>query len=219
MLDVGVIERYSPKGEVGPFDELEQALGRRLGVINQMHGRINCLFQVVRGDIGRHTDRNTKSAVQEEIRRGCREDIRLLPSRIVVGAPRDSLLLQILEELVSEPAHLGLGVAHRRRRIAVDRAEIALPQNQGVAVRKFLRHLGHRVVDGGIAVRVVLAEDFTDHSCTFAKFRARHEAHITHRVEDAAVDGLQTVSHIRQGARRDDRHRVVEIRDAHLGDD
>ena len=40
-----------------------------------------------------------------------------------------------------------LGVAHRRRRIAVDRAEIALPVDQRHAHRERLRHAHHGVVD------------------------------------------------------------------------
>ena len=42
------------------------------------------------------------------------------------------------------------------------------------------------------------------------------EAELVHRVQDAPVDGLQAVAHVGQRAPDDDRHRVVEIRSAHL---
>jgi len=42
------------------------------------------------------------------------------------------------------------------------------------------------------------------------------EAHLLHAVEDAAVDGLEAVADVGQGAADDDGHRVVEIRPAHL---
>ena len=42
------------------------------------------------------------------------------------------------------------------------------------------------------------------------------QAHLVHRVEDAAVDRLEAVAHVGQRAPDDDRHRVVEIRPAHL---
>ena len=61
--------------------------------------------------------------------------------------------------------HLGeahLGVAHGRRRIAVDRAEIALPVDQRHAHGEFLRHADQRVVDRLVAVRMVLADDVAD---------------------------------------------------------
>ena len=67
----------------------------------------------------------------------------------------------------SSPAslrHAHFGVAHRRRRIAVDRAEIALAVDQQVAHRERLRHAHDRVVDRGIAVRVILADHVADHA-------------------------------------------------------
>ena len=55
-----------------------------------------------------------------------------------------------------------LGVAIRRRRVAVDRAEVALAVHQGVAHGEVLREADQRVVDRRVAVRVVVAEDFAD---------------------------------------------------------
>ena len=49
------------------------------------------------------------------------------------------------------------------------------------------------------------------------RVRARRpEADLVHRVEDAAVDGLEAVAHVGQRAADDDGHRVVEVRRAHL---
>ncbi len=42
---------------------------------------------------------------------------------------------------------------------------------------------------------------------------------LVHRVEDAAVDRLQTVPRVRQRTRHDDRHRVAEEGLLHLGRD
>ncbi len=42
------------------------------------------------------------------------------------------------------------------------------------------------------------------------------EAHLLHAVEDAAVDGLEAVTNVGEGAADDDRHGVVEVRPAHL---
>jgi len=42
------------------------------------------------------------------------------------------------------------------------------------------------------------------------------EAHLLHSIEDAAVDGLEAVAHVGEGAADDDRHGVVEIAAAHL---
>src|SRR5207249_570914 len=88
--------------------------------------------------------------------------------------------------------------------------------DQRIAQREGLDHTHERVVDGGVAVRVVVFEDLTDDTGALSVFRARVQAHLLHRVEDAALDRLQPVADVRQGALYDHRHRVVEIRRAHL---
>ena len=42
------------------------------------------------------------------------------------------------------------------------------------------------------------------------------QAHLAHRVQDPAVDRLEAVADIGQGARHDDAHRVIEVADPHL---
>ena len=61
-----------------------------------------------------------------------------------------------------ELAHPALGVTHGRRRIAVDRAEVALTVDEHVAHREVLGHADERVVDRAVAVRVVLTDDVAD---------------------------------------------------------
>ena len=58
--------------------------------------------------------------------------------------------------------HSDLGVAHRCRRVTIDRAKVALTINQRITQREGLRHSHYRVVNGRIAVRVVLTDDVTD---------------------------------------------------------
>ena len=56
----------------------------------------------------------------------------------------------------------GFGVAVRRRRIAVDRPEVALAVDQDVAHVEVLREADERVVRRRVAVRVVVADDLAD---------------------------------------------------------
>ena len=85
-----------------------------------------------------------------------------------------------------------------------------------MAHRKRLRHAHQRVVDAGVAVRVVVAEDLADHGGTFPISNARSEIQIPHRVQDAAMNDFQAVARVRNGATDDDAHRIVEIRSSHL---
>ena len=78
------------------------------------------------------------------------------------GGEVDALLVDVGEELDGELGEARFGVAVRGRRIAVDRAEVALPVDERVAHREVLREADHRVVDAGVAVRVVVGEHVAD---------------------------------------------------------
>ncbi len=110
----------------------------------------------------------------------------------------------------------GFGVAHGRRGVAVDRAEVALAVDQRVAHREILRHARHGVVDRHVAVRVVLAEHFADDAGRFLVGGVGADAHVVHGIQDAPVDRLEPVARIRQGAGDDHAHGVIEVRAAHL---
>ena len=109
-----------------------------------------------------------------------------------------------------------LGVAHRRRVIAVHRAEIALAVDQRHAHRERLRHAHHGVVDRGVAVRVVLAHHVADDAGRFAVRPVGRVAGIVHAIQDAPMHRLQSITCIGQGARNDHAHGVVEVGAAHL---
>ena len=60
------------------------------------------------------------------------------------------------------------------------------------------------------------AEDFADDLRAFAIRLRGGEAQLVHAVENAAMDGLQAVTHVGQGAPDDYAHGVIEIRFFHL---
>ena len=101
-------------------------------------------------------------------------------------------------------------------RVAVDRAEVALAVDQRVAQGEILRHARHRVVDGAIAVRVILAEHLADDTGGLLVRRAGPEAHVVHGVQDAPLHRLQAIARIGQRARHDHAHGVIEVGPAHL---
>ena len=100
--------------------------------------------------------------------------------------------------------------------VAVDRAEVALPVDEQVAHRERLRHADDRVVDRRVAVRVVLTDDVADDAGGLLVRTVPLVAELAHRVQHAAVHGLQAVADVGQRAPDDHAHRVVEIRLPHL---
>ena len=136
---------------------------------------------------------------------------RLLQRVVVVGDHVDGLLVQVVQQFVGELAQADLGVTHGRRRVAVHRTEVALAVHQQVAQGEVLGHAHDGVVDGRVAVGVVLTDDVTDHTGRLLVGLVVVVAHVVHGVEAAPVHRLEAVAHVRQGAADDDRHGVVHV--------
>ena len=84
-----------------------------------------------------------------------------------------------------------------RRRIAVHRAEVALAVDQHQAHGEVLGHAHQGVVDGVLAVRVVLAHHVADDARALAR-RPAVVAALAHGVEDAPMHRLEAVARVRQ---------------------
>ena len=135
---------------------------------------------------------------------------------VVVGGEVDGVGVDVGEHLAGDAGEAGLGVTHGGGWVAVDGAEVALAVYEGVAEGEGLGEADHGVVDGGVAVGMVVAHDVADDLGGLGVLLVELEAHLLHAVEDAAVDGLEAVADVGQGAADDDRHGVVEVRPAHL---
>ena len=112
--------------------------------------------------------------------------------------------------------HLGFGVPRGGRAVVARRTEVALSQRQRVAHGPVLDQADQGVVDGGVAVGVVLAHDLAHHAGALVERTVRAVAAVEHRVQDAAVDGLESVAHVRQGTAHNNGHRVVEVGALHF---
>lgn len=66
-------------------------------------------------------------------------------------------------------------------------------------------------------MRVVGTHDVAHNTGTLVERAVRAVAAVEHRVKHAAVDGLQAVTNVGQGAANDDGHCVVEVGPLHFG--
>ncbi len=119
-------------------------------------------------------------------------------------------------QFVGERLQARLGVPHRRRRVAVNRAEIALPVDERVAHVEVLRHADERVVDGRVAVGMEVAHHLADDLGALAVRPCRTEAHQPHAVQHAAVRGLEAVAGVGQRSSNDYAHGVIHVRPLHF---
>ena len=163
-----------------------------------------------------HADGDSVGAIDEQVRNARGKNVGLDFAAIVVGAEVDGFFVEIFEQRGRDLREFGFGVAIGCGRISIDGAEISLTENQRVAHAPGLREAHESVVDGEVAVGMVFAHDIADDAGALARGAIGLQAHLLHGVENAAMHGLESVANIGQSAADDDRHRIIEIRLAHL---
>jgi hypothetical protein len=139
-----------------------------------------------------------------------------LEAAVVVVREVDGLLVDVADHLHRQRCHLALGVPHGRRRVVARGAEVAVGVDERHPHRPRLGEPHQGVVDGAVAVRVVVAHDVADDAGALVEAALGAVAAVVHGVQHAPVDGLEAVPDVGQRARDDDGHRVVEVRTLHL---
>ncbi len=125
-LDALAAEDRRASREIRPVDEIHQIFDSCFRVVNQVNNGVADLAQVVRRDIRGHPDSDAGRAVDQQVGELRRQHDWLGCRAIVVWLKIDRVLVNISEQLLGDRAELRLGVAHRRRAIPIDRAEVAL---------------------------------------------------------------------------------------------
>ena len=222
-LEILFDARHAADGAAGrkirPFHVLHQLVEGDVRIVDLRADAVDHFAEIVRRNIRRHADGDAGAAIDEQIRKGRRENGRLGAGFVVVRDEIDRVLVHVGHERGAEMRHARLGVTHRRGRIAFDRAEVALAIDERFAHRPRLRHVDERRVNHRFAVRVIVTARVAANLRALAMLSSGKERKIVHRVKNAALRGLQSVARIRQRARNDDRHRVIEERPRHfLGD-
>ncbi len=202
--------------EVGCRHQLDHFFDRAARVLEHMQRRVDHFAEVVRRNVGRHAHGDARRAVDEQVGGPRRQDHRLALLAVVVRHEIDGLGLDVGQNLGGESLQPAFGVAVRGRRIAVDRAEVALPIDQRVAHGEVLRHAHQRLVGRRIAVRVVLPQHLADDARALHIRPVPHVVGLVHGEENSAVHGLQAVAHIGQRTPHDHAHCVVEVGTPHL---
>ncbi len=216
VLDAAVADDDAAGREVRALDVPHQPADLDLRVVDVGDRGVDRLAQVVRRDVGRHADGDAGRAVDQQVREAGGQHDRLLARLVVVGDEVDRVHVDVPQHLRREACEPRLGVTHRGRRIVVDRAEVALRLDQRVAHREVLPEAHQRVVDGGVAVRVELAEHVADDARGLAEGAVGLQPGLVHREQHTPVHRLEAVAHVRQRAAHDHAHGVVEVRGAHL---
>lgn len=216
LLNAGAAHDDGAGGEVRTGHDLHELVDGGVGVVDQVAGGLDRLGEVMRSDVGGHADGDALAAVDQQVGEARRQRHGLGERFVVVGLPVDGILLQVTQQFHGGLCQTALGVTHGRRAVAVDVAKVAVTVDERRAHGEPLRQADHGLVDRRVTVRVVLTDNFADRPGRLLVWAVGVDAALVHRVQDAAVHRLQAVAHVRQGARRDDRHRILDKRLLHL---
>ena len=186
------------------------------GVLDAGHAGVDDLSEIVGRDVGGHADRDARRPVDEQVGQPRREDRGLAFGVVVVGHEVDRVAVEIGEHLVGDAGEAHLRVAHRGRRVPVHRPEVPLAVHQHVSHREGLGKTHQRLVDGLVAVRMVLAGGVAADPRGLLEGAVPVEIELLHRVQDPPVDGLESVAHIGERPTHDYAHGVVEVGLLHL---
>ena len=159
-----------------------------------------------------HTHSNTTCAIHKQQRYLGWQYGWLLNCIIEVGSPINSLLIDVGHHLVGNLLHTGLCVTHSRSRVTVHRTEVTLTLYKRITHSPILSHTNHSLVNRAIAVRVELTEHVSHNTGRLTSRLVGIEIQLsTHIIQNTTMYRLQTITHIRQRTRYDNRHRVIDI--------
>ena len=199
--------------------DVDEIVDRQRRIVDQRHAGVDDFAEIVRGNVGRHADGDTAGAVDQKVREFRRQHRRFAVAAVVIGLEIDGVLVDVVEQRLRDLGQAGFGVPHGGRRIAVHRAEIALAVDQRHAHGEILRQTHQRVIDRLIAVGMVFTDDVADGARRLVVRLVPLEAVLVHRVENAAMHGLEPVARVRQRPRHDHAHGVIEVGAFHLVED
>ena len=183
---IGLVEfarnDVAPRGKVGRGDIFEHLVQFDGGLVDVGDDAVDRLPQVVGGNVGGKPHRDARSAVDEQVGEPAGEHVRLLQGVVEIERKADRILIEVAQKLERERFEPRLGVAHRRRGVAVHRAEIAVPVDERPAHVEVLRHAHHGVVNGAVAVGVVFAHAVADDTRRLLMRFVGQKPHFVHGV-------------------------------------
>ena len=180
-------------------------------VFNQRNGGVAHLLQVERADVARHAHRDAHVAVDQNGRKGHRQQRRLLHRRVVVIHKVHGILVDVAEQLARDRIQLRLGITRggifHIRRIRPTKVTLGIHirmQQRLIAPRQ----AHHGFVDRRVTVRVQL-HGRADNVGGFGA-RTGQQPLLVHGVQQLAVGRLKPIN-FRNSTRHDHTHRIRHI--------
>ena len=167
-------------------------------------------------DIGRHTYSNTAGTIHQKVRDTGRQYRRFFFIFVIVRNEIDCVFFDIRQHFRCDLGHSGFGITAGSSAVAVDGTEVTMTIYQHIAHGEILRHTHHRLINGGITVRVIFTHGIADDTGGFTIALVGVQIHFVHGVQDTALNRLQTVAGIGQCTGNNNAHGIVDVAFLHF---
>ena len=203
LLNLFSAENRGSRRKIRTFYDLHQLVDVRIPVflnliIDNLYHAVDGLPQIVRRNIGRHTDSDSLGAVDHEIRKTGRKHRRLLLRLVKVRRKIYRVFINICRHLHGDLRQTCLRVTHGRCPVSVHGTEVAVSVHQRVSGRPFLGQINKSAVDGAVSVRVIFTHGIADDTGTFSVRLIRTVVQLNHGIKNPSLHRLETVPHIRK---------------------
>ena len=168
-------------------------------------------------DAGGHAHRDPLRAVDQQVGDAHGEHAGFPFSFVKVGQKIHHVFVQVRQvDFLGDPHQPGFGVAHGRRSVPLDGAEVPVAVHQGLAPLELLGHDHQGFVDGAVSVGMVFTHGVADDTRAFPVWTVVADAQFVHIVQSPPLYRLEPVADIRQGAGDDHAHGIIDVRLLHL---
>ena len=151
---------------------------------------VNDFAQIVRRNIGCHTNSNTNRTVYQNIRETGGEDCRLLQTIVIVGNEGNGFLVDIREHFQCNLRHPRFCITISSRRIAVHGTKVTLAVYQDIPHGKGLRQTYQRVINRCVTMGVIATQYRAYRVGTLMVRLVRCQSLFKHGVKNTAVNRL-----------------------------
>ena len=174
--------------------------------------RIDHLTEVVRRNTGRHTNRDTISTIDKNIRNTNRKHGWFFLRLIKVRHKIHYVFIEITQKnFLRELFQTRFGISHGRCSVTFDRTKVSMSVYQRPALLEILRHHNQRIINGTVTMRMIFTHGITDNTGAFTIWAVITDPQFIHIIKCSSLNRFQTISHIRKCTWNNDTHRIINI--------
>ena len=216
LADAGQPQDLGARREIRPLDGRHQLVNGGIRMVDEHNAGIHHFAQVVGRNVGGHAHSDPGGSIDEQGRHLGWQHRGFLQGFIVVGDEVHRILFDIPQHFHGDLAHPHFRVPHGSRRIPVHRTEVPVAVHHQIPGGEILGQTHDGIVHRRIPMGMVFTQNIAhDTGGFFIGLVGQHPC-LIHGIEDASMDRLQAVPHIRQSPLDNDAHGIVDIAFLHL---